>query len=64
MKNHIYQLNLCIHSIKIHVSFPCTVGASLLIGTEYFYSDNQDFEISDNVDIKQAQISINATTQA
>jgi len=32
MKSHIYRINLCIHSISIHVSFPCTVGASLQIG--------------------------------
>jgi hypothetical protein len=32
MKSHIFRLNLTIHNIKIHVSFPCTVGASLQIG--------------------------------
>jgi hypothetical protein len=36
MKSHIYQLNLCIHNIKIHVSFPCTVGAILQIGINIY----------------------------
>lgn len=33
MKNHVYQLNLSLHRIRINVSFPCTVGATLQIGT-------------------------------
>ncbi len=64
MKNHLYQITLSIHYINIHVSFPCTVGAALLIGMVLIISDNQEWEITDNIDIKQAQLSINASTQA
>jgi hypothetical protein len=39
------------------------VGASLQFGTNDRYADNQDLEITDNVDVKQAQVSINATLQ-
>jgi hypothetical protein len=64
MKNHLYQISLCLHSINIHVSFPCAVGASLLIGSPSSYSDNQEWQITDDIDINQAQLSINAAALA
>ena len=36
MKSHLFKINICIHSISIHVSFPCAVGASLQIGIFLF----------------------------